>query len=239
MTQYHTSRRSSNVSRAGRKRQQEDQILLNWSYTRWKPTMRLESGDKIGISTIIREIEPQWYNNGNRRKKKLRVFFLECECGSEFIRNDICIRNSRHNACRKCAHRICAEKNKTNPVLLSRQRTDEERLFVMCRSSAKKRNMTFGICLSFFSLLIKKPCHYCGGQPSIRTIASEFQKQKRAARKTIANGIDRIDSSIGYIESNCVPCCWKRNLAKGKFTVDEFLEHCKKIVEFTKLKQVE
>ena len=42
-------------------------------------------------------------------------------------------------------------------------------------------------------------------------------------------GIDRIDSSNGYILSNIVPCCEKCNIAKGEMSIDEFREHITKI----------
>jgi hypothetical protein len=36
------------------------------------------------------------------------------------------------------------------------------------------------------------------------------------------SGIDRIDSSIGYIEGNVVSCCSKCNTAKSDMPFDEF-----------------
>ena len=41
------------------------------------------------------------------------------------------------------------------------------------------------------------------------------------------NGIDRIDSNIGYTVNNCVPCCTICNHMKNDLTTDEFYNHIK------------
>ncbi len=40
----------------------------------------------------------------------------------------------------------------------------------------------------------------------------------------LVNGIDRINSNIGYIEGNIVPCCKHCNSAKNTMTESEFKE---------------
>lgn len=42
-------------------------------------------------------------------------------------------------------------------------------------------------------------------------------------------GIDRVDNNKGYIQNNCVPCCWKCNQMKGQMTEQEFEDHITKI----------
>ena len=44
------------------------------------------------------------------------------------------------------------------------------------------------------------------------------------------NGVDRINSSDGYIADNCVPCCETCNRMKMDHDLHDFLEHVKKIV---------
>lgn len=77
---------------------------------------------------------------------------------------------------------------------------------------AKEKNREFLISFNFFTNLVKSPCFYCG----------DFSK-------TNINGIDRTDNSIGYIESNCVSCCWTCNRMKNSLGKEEFLFHCSKI----------
>jgi hypothetical protein len=71
---------------------------------------------------------------------------------------------------------------------------------------AKVRGFIF--CLNFdeFKELVTTPCHYCGNLPE----GDRF------------NGIDRIDSSLGYVPENSVPCCRICNRAKSNSPVGEF-----------------
>ncbi len=70
-----------------------------------------------------------------------------------------------------------------------------------------------------FKKLIQSNCDYCKRQPS---------NKKKLKRKTldyiVYNGVDRVDSSRGYTLDNCVPCCYKCNIAKSDMTRAEFFE---------------
>ena len=48
-------------------------------------------------------------------------------------------------------------------------------------------------------------------------------------------GIDRIDSSVGYIYSNCTPCCSECNFMKQSSSVEEFEKQIIKIAKHRKL----
>jgi len=43
------------------------------------------------------------------------------------------------------------------------------------------------------------------------------------------NGVNRVDSAVGYVASNCVPCCTECSYMKNAFSVQEFLDKCKEI----------
>lgn len=64
-----------------------------------------------------------------------------------------------------------------------------------------------------FELIINK-CAYCGFLPS--------WPENRV-------GIDRVDTSVGYLTYNCVSCCFKCNSSKNDMTFKEFKEHVKKM----------
>lgn len=40
-------------------------------------------------------------------------------------------------------------------------------------------------------------------------------------RRYTYNGVDRLDSSMGYTPDNCVPCCWECNNMKGASLTEE------------------
>ena len=46
------------------------------------------------------------------------------------------------------------------------------------------------------------------------------------------SGIDRIDSSKGYVKGNVAACCRQCNFAKGSITVEKFKKHINKIYTY-------
>jgi 5-methylcytosine-specific restriction endonuclease McrA len=90
-------------------------------------------------------------------------------------------------------------------------------LFCRARALARRRNIAFELKENQFVRLIGGSCFYCGAPP--RAVA-----MKRYYGQFLANGLDRIDSSAGYIENNVVACCRVCNAAKGALTVTVFKE---------------
>lgn len=45
-------------------------------------------------------------------------------------------------------------------------------------------------------------------------------------------GIDRVDSSKPYLKNNTVSCCAMCNYGKNVFSVSEYLQHCKDVVNY-------
>lgn len=84
--------------------------------------------------------------------------------------------------------------------------------FSYYRRAAKYRNIFFDLTIRDIIDLWKEPCAYC--KSAIQTV-----------------GIDRIDSSGAYERCNVVPCCVRCNWMKRELSVEDFLAHCKKIVE--------
>ena len=73
------------------------------------------------------------------------------------------------------------------------------------KQGAKDRDLVFELSDTKVKEFIHQDCYYCG-QPN-------------------ADGIDRLDSSVGYTEENCVPCCGVCNIMKNRFTTDTFFNH--------------
>lgn len=73
--------------------------------------------------------------------------------------------------------------------------------------------------------LVKSECHYCG----IKNSNLHKYKQPNFEYDFYYNGIDRIDSSKGYIQGNVVTCCKTCNVSKMDMGYDEFLKHIIKI----------
>lgn len=84
---------------------------------------------------------------------------------------------------------------------------------------AKKRGHAFNLTKEYTIALFLQPCYYCGvsAQP--------------------LNGIDRVDNTKGYSETNCVPCCKVCNRAKFNMNIDQFESWLKQICKFRRKKK--
>jgi hypothetical protein len=79
------------------------------------------------------------------------------------------------------------------------------------------KQLSFEITQEDFITLVKLPCDYCG-----------------IIQEKGFNGIDRIDSTIGYINDNCVSCCAMCNFMKGCLDKDIFIERVEHIATYNK-----
>ena len=103
-------------------------------------------------------------------------------------------------------------------------------LYKSYKKGAEKRKLTFNLSEDFFRKITKQNCYYCGREPE------QFRKYYgKINGYWIYNGIDRIDNTIGYEESNVVPACKYCNFAKQKLHLNDFLRLVKKIYEHKQL----
>lgn len=95
--------------------------------------------------------------------------------------------------------------------------------------SAVKRGIEWRLSPEEFIVITKKDCTYCGAVPRIYESKPNYGKGRTV--KTLMNGIDRLDSSLGYVTGNVVPCCGTCN--KMKMAMDEslFIVHILKIAK--------
>lgn len=93
-------------------------------------------------------------------------------------------------------------------------RNNPERRFYKYKQSAIKRGYAFYLTYKYAVVLFMQPCFYCG------------------ATANPLNGIDRVDNTQGYSESNCVPCCKVCNRAKSNMSTDRFESWLKQICKF-------
>ena len=91
-------------------------------------------------------------------------------------------------------------------------------LYMQYKRNATYRNHEFSLDEETFRQITKMKCFYCGKGPS------QISKSRFNNGDYVYNGIDRIDSSMGYIESNVVPCCGQCNYAKRDLNIEEFYQ---------------
>lgn len=101
--------------------------------------------------------------------------------------------------------------------------------------NAANRDIPMNLKFEEFNELIGQNCYYCGAEPVVHE--SLIDRSNKSEPMLKHNGIDRLDSSIGYEKDNCVPCCYICNRAKAQLGTKEFLAHIKKIYDYRIIKE--
>ena len=101
-----------------------------------------------------------------------------------------------------------APEKKSKPAALKVVRPGYS-LWYRCKSRAAKKGMAFDLrekdCVDL------APCAYCGGK---------------------STGFDRVDSECGYTRRNTVPACGRCNTMKNDMSVDAWMDHMRRILQF-------
>lgn len=92
------------------------------------------------------------------------------------------------------------------------------------RRDAEREGRTWELSEERFDELVKGNCHYCGTEPIHSTRAPNCNGE------FVCNGIDRLNSKLGYVVGNVVSCCYPCNLMKRVLSPDAFIAHIRKIL---------
>lgn len=133
-----------------------------------------------------------------------------CDCGTVATYKTYRLNNGSSYKCAKCPR-----KNTGRPLLpdsIGVKRAVVQRY----KQSAKKRGLQFLLSEEAAIQLLLSNCSYCGLEPST-------DMRLPAHKKFRYTGIDRVDNSQGYTESNCVPCCSLCNSSKMAQTKEAWL----------------
>jgi len=102
------------------------------------------------------------------------------------------------------------------------------RIYKKRKNDAKWRKIKWNLSFKDFLYLSKKNCFFCNAEPSNEISKSiDVAKSKRHIK---FQGIDRIDSKLGYSKNNVLPCCWVCNRIKNNTSAMEFLCHVQKML---------
>ena len=147
---------------------------------------------------------------------KVRGLFwnCDCECGNKCLAYGGHLREGSKKSC-GC---IIEENIESTGI---------KRVFSLYTRKANKRNISWEISFEKFKEMIFSKCWYCGSPPSNR-----LKRLKSGKVQIIYSGIDRVDSSLGYTEKNCVACCKHCNQSKNDMNLNSWFDHLKKIASY-------
>lgn len=138
-------------------------------------------------------------------------WICKCDCGNVVTVGTSKLTSGKTKSC-KCYRNTLLAKERT----LGRGYASFREVMRQYTRTAKKRKRVFELSEDVCYKMMQERCFYCGTEPYI------VKKHADCFGEFIYNGIDRIDSSKGYIEGNVVTCCKRCNFAKNDMTLSEF-----------------
>lgn len=152
-----------------------------------------------------------------REGRRCRTSICICDCGNEHV-----VRNSQLSSGKT---RSCGCLRRESVSLPDGVAADNLAISIIKRN-AIARQLLWELTDETVRTFVGAPCYWCG--------AVRANRHGRGVNKTRSgyrgwNGIDRLDSSIGYILGNVVPCCGVCNRMKSTLSAEAFLAQCKRI----------
>lgn len=173
------------------------------------------TGKIFGRLTVLNRVPNRITPKGQSRT----MWKCYCICGNE---STITSKHLTKNKTLSCG---CYKAERfIKPHILPEGQAARNALLSSYKASAQKRKIVWNLSEEKFDQLVKNCCVYCGEIPS------NVFKGKNG--NIIYSGIDRVDSLAGYVDTNVVSCCKVCNIAKQKFTTNEFLDWARRVVSY-------
>ncbi len=173
-------------------------------------------GEQFGRLKVISE---------NSRNQRGVVWNCKCDCGNDKIVSGVDLRKGKTKSCgclfdevSKVNLKIAHTTNKLEYGMAS-----FNQVWYRYNSHARHRNLTFELTKDEFKNFTKQNCYYCGVEPK------QIQTSLGMNGEYIYNGVDRIDSNLGYNMGNCVACCGRCNEAKMSENQTDFINWIEKV----------
>ncbi len=154
------------------------------------------------------------------------IWICKCDCGKTRRVKSNNLTKGYVKSC-GCQKDILKSKAHTKPI----EEVAVHTVWLRYVHNSKIRNISFDLSEDDVKFYMGHNCHYCNSPPNNTLV----MKNISGDRYFKYNGIDRIDSNIGYRNNNCLPCCRMCNIAKSNSTLDEFLTWAKALVIHQKL----
>ena len=183
------------------------------------PSTEIETGTKCGLLTAIRPTKAKPRKDGSR----VLTWIWRCDCGKEVARTPSAIRATL----KRGAVPNCGCQGYTS-LKLPKGMAARNSLISKYRYAAKKKGREWRLTTEQAEELFKGNCFYCGSEPQgVHKILSNNGDY-------VFSGIDRLDSTQGYVPGNVVSCCKICNFAKWNRNLPEFIAWIRKVYEHTK-----
>lgn len=163
---------------------------------------------KVGLVGRAKYCSRACSAKAQRETATARMIAFECEvCGKRGV-----ARRNRGVSTKYCSIKCFGKAQRHAPGEVARNA-----VLGHYRSSARARNLDWGLSPTEAMDVFTSECHYCGIGPSNVQVGRSVNDGS-----FLYNGIDRVNNLLGYIPSNVVPCCKICNYAKFTMSISEF-----------------
>lgn len=188
------------------------------------------TGQRFGRLTVLSYLSPADGKLLFPDRRREGRWLCRCDCGVEKYINTSTIRNTKSCG---CLNREMAAENGRTSGRIAKYIPDRRRFLVnrvanYYRTNANTRGIEWALSLDDVQSLILSECVYCGSQ-----LSNKLKTENKFGEIEILmhNGIDRIDSTKGYVIGNVVPCCKICNTAKLNLSLTDFYEWVQRVYE--------
>lgn len=159
-----------------------------------------------------------------------RSYLCKCDCGKETI---VAENNLRTTGTRSCGcMRGIGNKRTARHRSMPFNALALNKIYSQYKVRARLRGILFKLDKEYVKNIIHTECYYCGVKD--KNLFTAPWSLTHNGKKYAYNGIDRINSSIGYVPGNVVPCCGQCNTMKMDYSAQEFIRKCRDIIEYQK-----
>lgn len=186
-------------------------------------------GARFGYLTVGQQAA----SRRGRAGQYITCWVVLCDCGNEKI---IQTGNLTRGRTQSCGENACPFHQAAMRGRYAGERTFSKEsglrwLISFHKGRAKRDHREFDLSDELLTQLFAGSCFLCGAKP-----ANRVQRTPRH-EVFLYSGIDRVDSSKGYVPDNVRSCCWNCNRMKGALSDDQFLSHIKAILKHQKGKR--
>ena len=207
------------------------------------------TGQVFDRLTVLQKV-PAPPTKPGRRQRTEAFWECGCSCGNSKVVAGPNLRSGNTRSC-GCAHKEqLAERNR---ILLTLDPWESDMRLYIRRLGYRKLRAKLGsnqfqvlaktaqqevppgnaeswaLTLSSYKRLVLGVCYYCGRAPAQPVHGA-------ASALLLKNGIDRVDNTKGYEESNCVSCCKSCNKEKRAQSLTVFVENTRRRYQWLKSK---
>ena len=167
--------------------------------------IKIKEGQKFNKLTALKYI----FKNKNYQQ----YWLFKCDCGKE---KEMRICSIISGVTKSCG---CF----TDGLIRKTENSAFEKLYRDYSYGSQQRGLDFELDKEFFRNLTIQKCTYCGREPY------NVRYNQAKSEGYLYSGIDRVDSSKGYLKDNVTSCCSICNRMKSNISSEDFINTIKLI----------